>query len=278
MSILGRERSAPSSMANPLYGSASRRVERTVTSMQPPATPPGLARSTLREEILVVLALSLLASAVYAVLSLLSAPLKGVSVASVNQSNELARQVVGIAFSLAPVWLVVHLLRRSGEGVGAIGLAWDRPGRDVRVGMAFFVVVGLGGLGVYLAAVALGVNRFVVPVPPLGRWWTVPVLLLNAAAAGLLEEVIVLGYLVTRLRQLAWSPFAAVAASALLRGAYHLYQGWGGFAGNLAMGVLFGVAFLRLRRTWPFVIAHVLLDAAAGIGFIAFRHHLPGFS
>ena len=161
-----------------------------------------------------MLALSLLASAVYAVLSLLSAPLKGVHVASVNQTNELARQLVGIAFSLAPVWLVVHLLKRSGEGVQAIGLAWDRPAHDLKLGAAFFAVVGLGGLAFYLGAVALGVNRFVVPVPPLGHWWTVPVLLLNAAAAALLEETIVLGYLITRLRQLAWSPFAAVAASA----------------------------------------------------------------
>ena len=246
--------------------------------MQPPAPSPTLDRRTLREEILVVLALSLISSAVYAVLSLLSAPLRGVRVASVNQSTELARQLVGIAFSLAPVWLVVHLLRRSQEGVGAIGLDGDRPLEDMKAGAAFFAIVGLGGLAFYFGAVELGVNRFVVPVPPLGHWWTVPVLLLDAAAAALLEEVIVLGYLITRLRQLAWSPFAAVAASALLRASYHLYQGWGGFAGNLAMGILFGIAFLRLRRTWPFVIAHFLLDAAAGIGFILFREHLPGFS
>ena len=237
-----------------------------------------LDRRTLREEVLVVLSLSLLASAAYAVLDLLSAPIRGVTVASVSQSTELARQLVGLAFGLAPVWLVVHLLRRSGEGPGSIGLTWDQPGPDLRLGAALFVVVGLGGLGVYLGAVALGVNRFVVPVPPLGHWWTVPLLLLNAAVAALLEETIVLGYLITRLRQLAWSPFAAVAASALLRASYHLYQGWGGFLGNLAMGVLFGVAFLRVRRTWPFVIAHFLLDAAAGIGFILFRKHLPGFS
>ena len=143
------------------------KVERTVTRMEPSMAP--ASDRTLREEILVVLALSLLASAVYAVLSLLSAPVKGVRVASVNQDTELARQ-------------------------------------------------------------------------------------------------------------LAWSPFAAVGASAVLRGAYHLYQGWGGFGGNLAMGILFGVAYLRLRRTWPFAIAHFLLDVAAGIGFILFRHHLPGFS
>jgi membrane protease YdiL (CAAX protease family) len=246
--------------------------------MQTPTGPGELDRRTLYEEILIVLSLSLLASAAYAIISLLSAPLKGGYVASANQTTVLARQLVAIAVNLAPVWLVIHLLRRSGEGAGAIGLTWDQPARDIKRGVAFFAVVGLGGLAFYFGAVALGVNRFVVPVPPLGHWWTVPILVLNAAQAALLEEVIVLGYLITRLRQLAWSPFAAVAASALLRGSYHLYQGWGGFAGNLAMGVLFGVAFLRLRRTWPFVIAHFLLDVAAGVGFILFREHLPGFS
>jgi membrane protease YdiL (CAAX protease family) len=137
--------------------------------------------------------------------------------------------------------------------------------------------VGSAGLGLYLAAVELGVNRFVVPAPPLGHWWTVPVLVLNAAGAAVLEEVIVLGYLVTRLRQLSWSPWMAVAGSAGLRASYHLYQGWGGFLGNLAMGALFGVFFLRWRRTWPFVIAHLLLDLSAGLGYVLFRERLPGF-
>jgi hypothetical protein len=235
-------------------------------------------RRTLIEEILVVLALSLLSSAVYAVLNLLEGPLRGGYVASVNQSTQLARQLAAFVFGLAPVALVVHLTRRSGEGVASIGLAWDRPRSDLVRGVALGAVVGLGGIAVYLAAVALGVNRFVVPIPPTGHWWTVPVLFLNAAEAALLEEVIVLGYLVTRLGQLGWSDLQAVGASALLRGSYHLYQGWGGFLGNLAMGLLFGLLFVRWRRTWPFVIAHFLLDVGAGIGFLLFRDHLPGFS
>jgi membrane protease YdiL (CAAX protease family) len=70
---------------------------------------------------------------------------------------------------------------------------------------------------------------------------------------------------------------AAISASALLRGTYHLYQGWGGFLGNLAMGALFGYVFVRARRTWPLVIAHFLLDVAAALGYVAFREHLPGF-
>ena len=101
---------------------------------------------------------------------------------------------------------------------------------------------------------------------------------MNAAQAALLEEIIVLGYLVTRLQQLSFSPVAAIVTAAVLRGSYHLYQGWGGFAGNLLMGLLFGVLFLRWRRTWPFVVAHFLLDVSAGVGFLLFRHHLPGFS
>jgi hypothetical protein len=216
-------------------------------------------------------------SVAYSVLSLVESPISGVVVAAADQSHAFARQLLAFVFGLAPVFLVVHLVRRSGEGTAAVGLAaprWADAGR----GGALFVLVGLAGIGVYLASVELGVNRFVVPTPPLGNWWTVPALLLNAIEAALVEEVIVLGYLVTRLQQLSWAPWQAVGASALLRGGYHLYQGFGGFAGNLTMGLLFGWLFLRWgRRTWPFVVTHVLLDVAAGVGFILFRERLPGF-
>ncbi|MGZ8626226.1 MAG: CPBP family intramembrane glutamic endopeptidase [Actinomycetota bacterium] len=239
---------------------------------------PSLPRRTLAEETFVVLSLSLLASAVFAILSLLDAPLRGVRVASVSQSTQLARQVFGSVFGLAPVWLVAYLVRRNGEGLAGIGLASDRVRRDALRGLLLFAVVGAGGIGVYLASVELGVNRFVVPVPPLGHWWTVPVLLLNAAETALLEEVVVVAYLVTRLRQLGLTEIAAIGASALLRGTYHLYQGWGGFLGNVTMGLLFGFVFARTRRAWPIVIAHFLLDVGAGVGYLAFREHLPGFS
>ena len=260
---------------------------RTVVPMQPatdarmPATPvpPAPAdRRMLAEEVLVVLSLSVLARAAYAILSLLEAPIAGVIVAAADQSNAFTRQILGFVFGLAPALLVLHLVRRSGEGLVAIGLQADQRSRDLARGALVFVVVGIAGIGVYLAAVELGVNRFVVPTPPLGHWWTIPALILNAIEAGVVEEVIVLGYLVTRLQQLSWSPLAAVAASALLRGSYHLYQGVGGFVGNVAMGALFGFLFLRWgRRTWPFVVAHVLLDVGAGVGFILFRDRLPGF-
>jgi membrane protease YdiL (CAAX protease family) len=243
----------------------------------PPVPQAPADRRTLIEETVIVLALSVLNSAVFAVLDLLSAPLRGVTVAVGDQSIRFSYQFLDFLFGLVPVFLVLHLVRRDGEGLVGIGLQTDRPRSDLLRGLWLFAIVAAGGLAIYLGAVALGVNRFVIPVPPMGHWWTVPALVMNAAEAALLEEIIVLGYLITRLQQLSWSPVAAVVAAAVLRGSYHLYQGWGGFAGNLLMGLLFGTLFLRWRRTWPFVVAHFLLDLGAGVGFLLFRSRLPGF-
>jgi membrane protease YdiL (CAAX protease family) len=44
------------------------------------------------------------------------------------------------------------------------------------------------------------------------------------------------------------------------------------------MGLLFGLFFVRTRRAWPIVIAHFLLDVGAGVGYLLFKEHLPGFS
>jgi membrane protease YdiL (CAAX protease family) len=246
--------------------------------MMQPAPPPldrRPADRTLRNEILVVLSLSVLASAAYAVVSLFQAPLRGATVAAANQNPLFANQLIGFVFGLAPVALVLHLLSRDGEGPASIGLAWDGA-RDVIRGVLLFVVVASVGLGIYLEAVHLGVNRFVVPAPPAHHWWTWLAVVMTAAGAALLEEIVVLAYLITRLQQLRWSALAAIAASALLRASYHLYQGWGGFLGNLLMGALFGFLFVRWRRAWPFVICHLLLDAGAAAGWLLFRQHLPG--
>jgi hypothetical protein len=59
----------------------------------------------------------------------------------------------------------------------------------------------------------------------------------------------------------------AVALAALLRGSYHLYQGLGGFVGNLAMGLLFGWLYRRWGRVTPFVVAHTVLDVGAFVGY-----------
>jgi membrane protease YdiL (CAAX protease family) len=240
-------------------------------SQVPTLAPPD--RRELVEEVLIVLSLSLLATAVDALLSFLRAPVNRTVAVSLFRDVELAAQLADMVFDLAPVALVVHLARRSGEGLAPFGLGTATLRQDAWWGGAAGLGVALAGLGLYLGALALDVNRFVVPVPPLGRWWTVPILVVGAAQNALLEEVVVVGYLVRRLGQLGWSGRAAVATSAALRGSYHLYQGWGGFAGNLALGLVFGYAFLRWRRTWPLVFAHALVDILAGVAYIMARGH-----
>jgi membrane protease YdiL (CAAX protease family) len=226
----------------------------------------------LGEEVLIVLSLSLLPSAVNAIISLASAPLAGVAV-FVYGNVALASQLSSIVFGLAPVALVVHLARRDRDPLDRFGLGSSAIGRDTGAGVLLGLGVALVGLAIYIAAVALKINRFVVPVPPTGHWWTVPVLVLGAIQAALLEEVVAVGYLIRRLEQLGWSGAVAVVASAVLRASYHLYQGWGGFVGNLALGLAFGSIFWKWRRVWPLVAAHATVDILAGGAYLVYRGH-----
>jgi membrane protease YdiL (CAAX protease family) len=94
-------------------------------------------------------------------------------------------------------------------------------------------------------------------------WWTLPVLVLSAIRHAVLEEVIVVGYLLDRFGRFGWSVPAAVLTSSLLRGSYHLYQGFGPFVGNFLMGLVFCWFYRRYGRVMPLVAAHALLDIAA---------------
>ncbi|MEP7160569.1 MAG: CPBP family intramembrane glutamic endopeptidase [Dermatophilaceae bacterium] len=236
-------------------------------------------RSLLTESAL-VLGVSLGASAIWSILSIIqrltaAAPLSA-QTATMNTSVtpdrpwlDLTYQLVGIALALVPVALALHLLARDGVSAGVIGLDRRRPGRDLAWGVGLAAVVGVPGLGFYLAARALGLNTTVAAAGLADVWWAVPVLLLSAGQNALLEEVLMVGYLFTRWRQAGWSVLVVVGVSALIRGTYHLYQGFGGFVGNIVMGLLFGWVYARTRRVWPLVIAHFLLDAMAFVGYAA---------
>jgi hypothetical protein len=66
----------------------------------------------------------------------------------------------------------------------------------------------------------------------------------------------------------------AIEDADVLRGSYHLHQGIGPFIGNVIMGVLFGVLFLRWRRTNPMIIAHTLINSVAFIGYTLLAGHV----
>ncbi|MEV0334782.1 CPBP family intramembrane glutamic endopeptidase [Nocardia sp. NPDC050717] len=236
-------------------------------------------RFGLRVEIAVVLLVTFGLSGLSAGLSLLDSALSpggvgGRTVAlnasrSDNSFLDLLFQLVGITRLLAWAALGLYLLWRSGIGPRLIGLA--RIGRaDVVPGLALAAVIGLPGLGLYLIAHALGVSVTIVP-SSLSEWWRLPVLILAACANSVAEEVLVVAYLITRLRQLGWSENRSLVASALLRGSYHLYQGLGGGLGNIVMGLIFGRYWQRTNRLWPLILAHATIDAVAYLGYNVLR-------
>ncbi|MET9417470.1 CPBP family intramembrane glutamic endopeptidase [Streptomyces klenkii] len=246
-----------------------------------PGPPPGAAtgRRTLRSETLLVLALSLGASAVSSLISFTGALTRPGGLkdqaANLNASHapgrpwlDLSWQVFGIATALVPVFLVAHLLLREGApGLRAVGLDRDRPAFDLTRGAGLAAAIGGTGLLFYLGVRAAGFNLTVVPESLPDVWWKIPVLVASAVQNAVLEEVVVVGYLLRRLGQLGWTPAAALAASAVLRGSYHLYQGVGGFLGNMVMGVVFVLLYRRWGRVGPLVAAHALIDIVAFVGY-----------
>lgn len=181
---------------------------------------------------------------------------------------DLIYQVMGVFFDLVPVALVVFLLwQATRPHLGRLGIDFTKPARDLSWGIALALIIGIPGIGVYLLGKELGLTVTVVPNALDTYWWTVPVLLLSAVRAAVTEEVIVVGYLFARLRELGWGRWQIILGSAVLRGSYHLYQGFGAFVGNLAMGVLFGWLYTRYGRLLPFVIAHFVIDAAIFVGY-----------
>ncbi len=233
--------------------------------------------SRLRAEILIVLALSLGISALYAIVGFarrlsLDTPLSSQQ-ATINRpladesTFDLLYQLLGMASQWAPVLLVAFLLwSPTKPHLGALG--WNRPRwSDLGWGLGLAALIGLPGLGVYFAGVQMGLTVQVVPTSLEAYWWTIPVLLLRALTAGVVEETIAVGYLYRRLTELAWSPFAIILTQALLRGAYHLYQGAGAFVGNVAMGLIFGWYYHRTGRLAPLIAAHTLIDAVAFVGY-----------
>jgi membrane protease YdiL (CAAX protease family) len=238
----------------------------------------------LSREVLLVLGLSLGMSAIYSVVSLIAkltaAQALNEQTTALNRSPapgrpllSLVLELLGILLAIMPALLALHLLNRTSSAGTLLGLDRRRWRFDLLSGFSLALVIGVPGLLLYLAARALGINT-IVAAANLTEWWAGPALVLAAFANGLLEEVVVVGYLLTRLRETGWGVAAAVTFSAVLRGTYHLYQGFGAFVGNAIMGVVFALFFLRTRRLWPLILAHTLLDIVAFLGYTLLRDHV----
>ncbi len=238
-------------------------------------------------EVLLVLGVSLGQSAVYSILSIAekltrAQPLSQ-QTTTINSSVtpdrpwlDLSYQIAGIVFPVVPAILALYLLSLTGDR-DRIGFDLKRPWRDLGWGFVLAAVIGIPGLLGYLVARGMGINTTVQPANLAENWWTVPVLIGLAIMNGVLEEVIIVGFWFTRMRQVGWSIAAVLIGSALIRGTYHLYQGFGAFAGNIAMGLIFGWYFLRFKRVAPLVAAHSIIDIFAFVGYALLAPYVDWF-
>jgi hypothetical protein len=186
---------------------------------------------------------------------------------------------LGLVVTIAIIWAVS---KRRGSTWSDFGLARPKSwGRTILMGIG--VTVGI--LVSFALLSSLIQLAFPVPQENLSRFefmhGNLPNLILNLVAvwitAGFLEELGWRGYLMNRLidlqgntTKLAW--VISVVGSAIIFGLGHTYQGLGGVIKVITLGLLFGVAFLTVRRNlWPLIIAHALLDT---ISFV--QHYFGG--
>ncbi len=227
-----------------------------------------------KHEILLVLFLSLGASAIYSTLSLVRKVISEQGLAGsktvINQAItpipwlDLIYQLVAISLALVPVLLALYLLRQDGISIGLLP-RWS----DLKLAVLISMAIGIPGIALYFLALQLGLTSQVVPTNLGDYIWTVPLLLLSALRSGLQEEVIVVGFLISKLK-LSYPKLTLVGQiliSAGIRASYHSYQGFSAVLGNFIMGVVFALVFLKTNRVAPLVMAHTLMNSVVFIGY-----------
>jgi len=90
--------------------------------------------------------------------------------------------------------------------------------------------------------------------------WSVLLVIVASFANGFAEELAIRSYLITRLNDLIGSPAFAAFITTILFAAYHSYQGRYGIVSALAVGAVFAIYFLKVKRFWPIVLAHAIMD------------------
>ncbi len=220
----------------------------------------------IQMEVLVVLALAFVPDLFNAFMALVDP--------SAEWSSFALQSVALIIRSLSISAVVLYILKLNGDGCASIGLGRPYLVVDLVSGAIMFYcwwwlyyhtaifVWHLGQIGAIPTEwLDLGSGKGAAPLGTAGVVWLVAMSIAN----GFAEELVMRGYLITRLRHLLGSPVAAVAISTALFASYHAYQGPYGVFSAILFGGITGFIFILTNRLWPCVIAHVIADIAANL-------------
>lgn len=187
-----------------------------------------------------------------------------------------------ILLPFAAVALVAYLLSsgtsgsEGDRGLSSLGLDRSRPRGDLALVLGVFVACELipiyGGTIVLSLLGVHGISPATKGVPS----YYVSLDVVNGVTSGIVEEIVVLGYLVRRLEQLALPGWAVVVLAVAVRGSYHLYYGWGVLP-ILAWATASVLVYRRYRRLLPFILVHVLWDSSLFAASALPRHDAAVF-
>ena len=139
----------------------------------------------------------------------------------------LALSIAVVLSGFAAAGLVFFLLIRNGEGLSSIGLSSDRWRKDLSLLLPVWILVQVIPQAVGSAIVSgAHIPKYHVSGPALPIAFVAVGLLMSLQAA-VVEEVVVLGYLVRRLEQRGWTVTTVIVVAVLVRVSYHLYYGPG---------------------------------------------------
>ncbi len=235
------------------------------SSNVPVVTPEGDRRRALIAEVLCVGAIFWLPITVSAITSFIVSRTSGAlpRFPRLIEGHPLENMVLG-AVSYATIAGVVpitlYLLRRTGDSSTSMGLGRLSWRSDVLSGLGLAAASFL--LSVALADILFGIANHMKSVAPtaahLPQYYVFEAIVL-AATTALVEEVVMNGFLVTRLEQLGMARTWILVVAVLARTAYHSYYG-AGMVFTIPFTIMVTQSFLKNRRLSRVIFAHFIYD------------------
>jgi membrane protease YdiL (CAAX protease family) len=226
----------------------------------PVSTIPALDRRVRWAGLLIVLAVAILPFLISSTMHVVGITPSG------SGSYSLYRLLNALLIEVTSLALLLYVLHRNGQSLGDIGFGF----RFADIGHGILLIMGsrLVFRIAYWSMVRLyGLEfghappRYVSPLVGAG----VVASLLFAAINPFFEELIVRAFLITEATLLTGSAGLAVVLSVLLQTSYHLYQGIPNAIGDGLMFLVLSVYYVKTRRLWPVIVAHLWLDLHAVI-------------
>jgi membrane protease YdiL (CAAX protease family) len=181
-------------------------------------------------------------------------------------SYPLYRLLNALLIEVTALALLLYVLHQNGQSLGDIGVRFRFA--DIGHGILLIISSRLVFRITYWSVVWLYQLEFGHPPPR----YTSPLVatgmavsLLFAVINPFFEELIVRAFLISEASLLTGSTGLAVILSVLLQTSYHLYQGIPNAVGDGLMFLVFSVYYVKTRRLWPVIFAHLWLDLFAVI-------------